>query len=335
MCRKEHNNSRRTSARETECTSRLGVPSCDGFQRLATSSRNLPQTSGEFWPIYSRFVCITNECPTSSVLQLETRSSSSYSGCSFNFMEKALPVHVSTICLDPSMLEQAGRGENISSSDSTSLDESSVVPSTSKELDRSSNPSSSNSQHFDKPTGYNPPNGNGGSPTSGCMACLRRSYRTEGLSEGVIEILRKSWRTSTETAYSSAWRQWDSWCFERSADPFSAPVNLILEFLFEQFNRGKQYCTINTIRSAISMTHEEADGTRVGQHPLVSRFLKGVFNSHPPAPRYSVTWDVDVVLSYLKSLPINSELSFQALSHKLAMLMALANADRCSDLAAL
>ena len=78
------------------------------------------------------------------------------------------------------------------------------------------------------------------------------------------------------------------------------------------------------------MTHKEVDGTRVGQHPLVSRFLKGVFNSRPPAPKYSVTWDVDVVLSYLKLLPKNQELSFQTLSHKLAMLMALANADRFS-----
>ena len=83
------------------------------------------------------------------------------------------------------------------------------------------------------------------------------------------------------------------------------------------------------------MTHDEVDGTRVGQHPLVSRFLKGVFNICPPAPKYAVTWDVDVVLSYLRSLPDNQKVSFQLLSHKLAMLMALANADRCSDLAAL
>ena len=112
-------------------------------------------------------------------------------------------------------------------------------------------------------------------------------------------------------------------------------MSLILEFLFEQFSKGKQYRTINTIRSAISMTHDEIDGTRVGQHPLVSRFLKGVFNIRPPAPKYAVTWDVDVVLSYLRSLPDNQKVSFQLLSHKLAMLMALANADRCSDLAAL
>ena len=97
---------------------------------------------------------------------------------------------------------------------------------------------------------------------------------------------------------------------------------------------GKQYCTINTLHSAISMTHNEIDGIRVGQHPLVSHFLKGVYNNHQPAPKYFSTWDVNVVLNYISNLPDNKELSFQLLSHKLAMLMALSNADRCSDLVA-
>ena len=83
------------------------------------------------------------------------------------------------------------------------------------------------------------------------------------------------------------------------------------------------------------MTHSEVDSKRVGQHPLVSQFLKGVFNCCSPAPKYSTTWDVDVVLYYLRTLPDNDNLSFQSLSHKVAILMALANADRCSDLAAL
>ena len=83
------------------------------------------------------------------------------------------------------------------------------------------------------------------------------------------------------------------------------------------------------------MTHEEVDGSRIGQHPLVTRFLKGVFNSRPPVPKYSSTWDVDKVLVYIRNLPPNEELSLTLLSHKLVMLMALANADRCSDLAAL
>ena len=148
-------------------------------------------------------------------------------------------------------------------------------------------------------------------------------------------MLSKSWRSSTESAYASAWRQWSSWCAERNLHPISAPVSEILDFLLEQFDAGKQYCTINTVQSAISMTHSEVDGVQVGQHPLVTRFLKGVFNSRPPAPRYSSTWDVNIVLSYLGSLPDNTSLPLTLLTYKLAMLMALSNADRCSDLAAL
>ena len=122
---------------------------------------------------------------------------------------------------------------------------------------------------------------------------------------------------------------------ERNKDPLSAPIGDILEFLLDQYEAGKQYRTINTLRSAISMTHEEVDGVRIGQHSLVSRFLKGIYNCRPPQPKYLATWDVDTVLDYIRKLPDNNDLSFQQLTHKLAMLMALANADRCSDLAAL
>ena len=68
---------------------------------------------------------------------------------------------------------------------------------------------------------------------------------------------------------------------------------------------------------------------------LYHNSLRVCSNICPPTPKYVVTWDVDVVLSYLRSLPDNQKVSFQLLSHKLAMLMALAIADRCSDLAAL
>ena len=67
-------------------------------------------------------------------------------------------------------------------------------------------------------------------------------------------------------------------------DPVSAPINLVLEFRMDLFEEGKQYRTINTARSAISMTHDHVDGFKVGQHPLTVRFLRGIFNSRP---RYS------------------------------------------------
>lgn len=96
-------------------------------------------------------------------------------------------------------------------------------------------------------------------------------------------MLNRSWRGSTEAAYSSAWRIWNSWCVERNLHPLSAPLSEVLQFLLEQFLTGKQYRTLNTIRSAISMTHRGIEGVPVGQHQLVSRFMKGVLTvDHQP-----------------------------------------------------
>lgn len=65
------------------------------------------------------------------------------------------------------------------------------------------------------------------------------------------------------------------------------------------------------------MTHEEVDGRRVGQRPPVTSFLKVVYNSCPPVPRYSSTWDVELVLAYLLGLPNSDELPFQTLTYSL------------------
>ena len=242
------------------------------------------------------------------------------------------PPHVPTVGPHTSVPRETPEGRSFSNPCRPSVVQPDLV---SQDTEMPSRPTSTPStivRHCHQPRGPTPPTGCTGQVSSGRLACIRRAYEADNLSEGVISVLRKSWRESTESTYSAAWRQWDRWCVERTIDPLPAPLNCILEFLYEQFQAGKQYRTINAIRSAISMTHTELDGCRVGQHPLVCCFLKGVFNSRPPMPRYSLTWDVDVVLSFLETQP---DLSLQLLTQKLAMLMALANTDRCSDLAAL
>ena len=44
------------------------------------------------------------------------------------------------------------------------------------------------------------------------------------------------------------------------------------------------------------------DGSSIGTNPLISRLLKGVFQSRTPKPNYTEVWDVQIVLSYLKTL---------------------------------
>jgi len=107
-----------------------------------------------------------------------------------------------------------------------------------------------------------------------------------------------------------------------------------MQFLVDQFDAGLQYCSINTLRSAISMTHATIDGTAVGCHSLISLLLKGIFNTRPPLPRYSQSWDVRIVINFLSNYK-STDISVLQLAKKAATLLALVNADRCSDLAAL
>ncbi|XP_065902413.1 uncharacterized protein [Dysidea avara] len=87
--------------------------------------------------------------------------------------------------------------------------------------------------------------------------------------------------------------------------------------------------------SAISSVHEKVDGYNVGQHPLISRLLKGIFHDRPPLPRYTSTWNVQTVLNYLEGLGENQSLPLKDLSWKLAMLLALTRPSRSADLSQL
>ena len=51
------------------------------------------------------------------------------------------------------------------------------------------------------------------------------------------------------------------------------PLSSILDFLASEYAEGKQYRTLNSYHSAISMTHSPIDGVVVGKHPLVVRVI--------------------------------------------------------------
>ena len=101
----------------------------------------------------------------------------------------------------------------------------------------------------------------------------------------------------------------------------------VLDFITEEFKKGKQYSTLNTYRSAISATHIGSSGTPAGQHPLVCRLMQGIFNSRPPMPKNVILWDVETALRHAESLFPLEELSLKQISERTAMLLALANAE--------
>ena len=95
--------------------------------------------------------------------------------------------------------------------------------------------------------------------------------------------------------------------------------------------RNVGYRVIDTAISALS-TFITIDNYTVGIHPLVCRYLKGVFNGIPLLPKYSFTWDVGVMLKYISSM--NTE-NVQHSSQKLATLLAILCGQRAREILSL
>ncbi len=164
------------------------------------------------------------------------------------------------------------------------------------------------------------------------MEYLRKRYASEKLSEEASGLLLKSWRSKTNKSYDSLFRKWSGWCMERGSDPFSGPIVSVVNFLADLHKQGYKYQSLNAYRSAISSTHERIEGFSVGEHPMVSKLMKGVYHDRPPLPKYTVTWNVQTVLTYLESAGENSKLSLTQLTYKTVMLLALTRPTRSADL---
>lgn len=145
----------------------------------------------------------------------------------------------------------------------------------------------------------------------------------------------QSWRAGTQKQYETYHQRWRVFCRSRDINPISASLEDGLEFLHQQYENGLSYSGINTARSALSTVLFLPDGSSFGHHPLVSRFLKGVFESRPSLPRYSTIWDVSVVLDYLKTLPPLEEANLKDITHRTVMLVALLSGQRCQTVHAL
>ena len=92
------------------------------------------------------------------------------------------------------------------------------------------------------------------------------------------------------------------------------------------------YNTINTAKSAIVSQSNLFNSNDLGNHLLIKKFMRGIFNIRPSLPKYNCTWDVETVLKYLKYLHPLEKLSLLDLSRKLVMLLALTTGQRLQTL---
>lgn len=167
------------------------------------------------------------------------------------------------------------------------------------------------------------------------MPLIRANLTSKGLSTTASDVILQAWKPGTQKQYKSYLQRWELYCREQKINPLSASVVDGINFLGDLYQKPLSYSAINTARSALSTVIFPAEGGTFGNHPLVTRFLKGVFTVRPSLPRYQEIWDVSTVLSYLKTLHPPGNLSLQLLTLKTTMLLALLSGQRCQTIHAL
>ena len=276
----------------------------------------------------SGYVHITSDSSVPSLFHLAARSLCSSNRCISAGLVSNQGVCKPAVEPDRSGSVQSTDGQGSHCPGGTSLEDTAMLPPTTANA-------SCNTTSDQSPSDIAEQRSGGPRPSTSRVAYLRERYRDQELSEEATSLMLKSWRTKTNKSYDSLFGKWYSWCSSRGSDPFSGPIKEVVNFLAYLHKEGYQYRSLNSYRSAISSVHERIDGYTVGQHPLVTRLMKGVFNDRPPLPKYTCTWNVQRVLSHMTSWGSNSSLSIKQLSWKTAMLLALTRPSRSADLSQL
>ena len=102
-------------------------------------------------------------------------------------------------------------------------------------------------------------------------------------------------------------------------DPFQAPITSIVNFL----------------RSAISSYYGLVESKKVGEHLILIRLLKGVFNMRPPTQSLAPSWYLSRVLARLCEPPPFEpmlEVPLKWVSLKTVFLFEVASASKSSDI---
>ena len=164
---------------------------------------------------------------------------------------------------------------------------------------------------------------------TGC-SLIRERLKRDGLSLGMSDIVLASWRLGTTKQYSVYLKKWRNYCDKENLDCLNPGIIPAIEFLGILHKQGLVYSAVNTTAlSALSSILPFENGIIFGDHPLVCRALKGIFELKPALPKYSHIWDVSIVLEYLKVLGYPTAMNLKQLTLKLTMLVCLLTGQRC------
>ena len=114
--------------------------------------------------------------------------------------------------------------------------------------------------------------------TTTCVSYLWERFRSQNLSKEASKLLTHHSNKRLPNHMTPLFGKWVHWCHEGSSNPLSEDEMEMVNFLLNCSNQDTiNYHSLNAYRSAMSSVYEKVDGYE-GQHPLVTRLIKGAFH---------------------------------------------------------
>ena len=96
------------------------------------------------------------------------------------------------------------------------------------------------------------------------------------------------------------------------------------------FDKGYANSTINSAKCAEATIVRIPPYNLLNKHPMISKYMTGVFNLKPPKPKSNFVWDVDILFRYFEQQDDNNSLSDKLLTQKPLILLLLLGTHRIS-----
>ena len=293
---------------KSEHHSRLPVPLSEGQNRLGLEPGSIQGSQQGVGSLSGGSVCHTFLSSSTQIFQLEGRPRNRSDRCLHTELECD-----SRVCSSPMVSHYKDTPESQEGADNSdnyysTVEDPALVPCHNGDGSRSPNSSPGLGGRSNSIPQLRMPSP-GLYSQVGRLEGIRRHLQSQRISDRAGNLIIASWRPKTNANYNSAWRKWEEWCKTHNVSAFSAHISDILGFLADQFHQGKQYRSLNCYRSALSSCHLPIEGFAVGQHPLVVRLLKGVFNLRVGSPiilkKKSKIFFYFILFYYLPSTPVS------------------------------
>ena len=147
-----------------------------------------------------------------------------------------------------------------------------------------------------------------------------RDIGYQGNNETIVKILNASLRESTRTKcsiYSTYIRQWESFI----GTTRDIAIEHVLNFLSNLQDKGISYSAFVIAKCALGSRVTVAPYQSLNDHLLIIKFITGVHNLKPPAPKLSFIWDVSIIFQYFENCGHIGDLSDKILTQKLALFL--------------